>query len=216
VDVLVELKIEYQRMARHVGSLAVEFDAAVARDLSACLRNWVQMEQEIDALADSQKWRLSFRHHEKPRELKRLRSRGSFVSVPLPGGAQAEGFTIAAVVKHDRALTAEEVQRSFRLSRDSFSGSKVMRFSDFLSAEGVEFKVDGVSRAVSRRDFIDRCANRLGGTHPMSVATAEDKQHWSDAFILEMFELRVGPWPAPYAVLLETGQQLLETFEFLA
>lgn len=213
MDGISELRIEYQRLKHHVDHLMGDFDDATARDLSACLRNWVQMEKAIDDLAASKGWQLAFRYQEKPKELKKLRSKGEYLVVPLPGTARSTGVMVTGVVLHNRALTPEEIKMSYERGKSSLPRNQVMTFGAFLNGEGAEFRRDGVLRTVARRDFIDRCANRLGGTHPMSVAGAEEKEHWSDPFILELNQIRVGPWPTAYAVLMEAGEQILDAFE---
>lgn len=210
-----ELIIELRRLRRHIDALRGGFDLAIARDLATCLRNWVQLASVIDELASSDGWRFTFKHHVKPRELKLIRSRGSFTTMPLAGGITVGGAKVAGVAVHDRALSAEEVRRAYELSKSTFSQPTNLTFSQFLNAEGAEFKIDGTRRAVSRGEFIDRCANRLGGAHPMTVPVTADKEHWADPYVLDLYRLEIGSVPAPYAVLMETAEQIRDTFAFL-
>jgi hypothetical protein len=216
MDVQAELRIEYSRLQRHVGDLEDSFTDAIARDLSACLRNWVQMEEAVDALAVAEGWQLTFWHQEKPKELRRLRNQGDFVSVPLLGAAKSTGVMVTGAVRHNRALTPDEIKRSYELGKSTLPQRRVMSFRDFLNGEGAEFRIQDVTRSIARRDFIERYANRLGGTHPMSAVRAEEMEHWADPYILEMGDIRLGPWPAPCAVLMETGQQVLAAFDVVA
>ena len=75
-----------------------------------------------------------------------------------------------------------------------------------------EFKIDGVSRSIPRSEFIDRCANRLGGSHPISIAYPE-KEHWADNYIIELLRTSIAHLPAPYAILVESGQAIIKAFK---
>jgi hypothetical protein len=68
---------------------------------------------------------------------------------------------------------------------------------------------------VARSIFIERCANVLGGTHPINSDERSDKEEEfksTDKYIVDLMSSQIGDIPVPYAHLLSYGQTILEAF----
>lgn len=211
MTILEEIQIELRRLERHVESLEESWDIAVGRDLAACLRNWVQLTKEIDALAKDEEWKMTFKHHQTPRELKAVLGKGQ--RFPLSGSVKSGGMLIAGVTIHNRKLTQEEVRQSYETTKNSFSKNQAMAFAEWLNVAGYEIRKTEGLKSIPRKEFIDRCANLLGGTHPVTTLHKGDYVHWADAYIVDEMSTTIGNFPAPYAVLIEAGRQIIETFK---
>lgn len=202
-----ELKIELKRLGRHVNYLERRFDIGVGRDLASTLRNLLQMVDKIDILCAKNGWTLTFPQQVKTKAMKRLQEGSD--RFPLTGSVITRGFSVSGVAFYNRALSADEIKE---LSKTPHYSSEPMTLRQWLNSSAWEFKINGTFRSVPRSEFIDRCANRLGGSHPMTV-TNPDKEHWADNNIIELLNTQIAHMPAPFAVLLETSQTILKVLK---
>ncbi len=208
-----ELKIELKRLERHVNYLKKRFSSAVARDLAACLRNFVQLSAEIDRLITEQSWDIRFSKEALPKSIKRLRSSGSSWAVPLPGGVQSRNVQISGVVIQDRVLSPAEVRQSYEAGLSARPSRQKMSFEDWLSCCAYQVRTSKGNKDISRKVFIDRAANLLGGTHPMSCFVESEHATWADPYIVDSMKIQIGSYPLPCAILLESGQEILKVFQ---
>lgn len=213
MEPLDELKIEFTRLKRHVNFLEKRFSPAVARDLAACLRNFVQMADTINELITEHSWDVKFSKETLPKSLKKLRSNGASIAVPLPGSVKSKGIQISGVVIHDRVLSAEEVKQSYEAGLSSRPSSQKMSFEDWLNHSAYQVRTDASNKDIPRKIFIDRAANLLGGTHPMSNFVQTEHATWADPYIVDSLKTQVGLWPVPYAILMESAQEIIKVFD---
>lgn len=212
MDSIDELKIEYKRLQRHVHFLEKRFSPSVARDLAACLRNWVQMAETISNVIRDESWDIKFSKETIPKILKKIRSKGTNFNVPLPGVVKAGGIQISGVSIYDRALSPDEVKQSYEAGLSSRPSMQIMSFDDWLNNSAYRVHVKGVGKDIPRRNFIDRSANLLGGTHPMCNFVESEHSDWSDPYIIDSLSIQIGLWPMPYAILMETAQEIIRAF----
>lgn len=219
MDLEKEIKIEYDRLHRHVRDLTPQWSEHVMRDLSTCLRNWVQLSKHIDGLS----WQLKFPHYSKTKSRKKMEQPGSESDV-FPGGLKQGGVSTKMSVAHNRVLSPEEIKKSVESEKFNQVRDKIQSFSNWLGVEEHELKimVDGKPRRVgiARNVFIERCANILGGAHPINsdrITAKEVKEVKEfkdiDNYIVRLMNSQIIEVPVPYAHLLSYGQTILKTFK---
>jgi hypothetical protein len=213
MDPLDELKIEYKRLSRHINFLEKRFSPAVARDLAACLRNFVQLSDIIAQLTESNDWELKFAKDIVTKQLKRAHPAGESMSLPLPASVQSKDMQISGVSFYNHAISQEEVRALYEAGRNTRPVEMRMSFSSWLDNSAYQLKTKEGNRDISRRIFIDRGANLLGGTHPISNSVKSEYANWADPYIVDLLPIQVGLWPVPYTVLMETGQEILRVFK---
>lgn len=208
-----ELKIEYKRLSRHTNYLSKRFSAAVARDLAACLRNWVQLSSTIDTLTNEYEWDLRFSKQNSTKSAKSISRKGSSISIPLPATASTKDLQISGLRVFDRALPPEEVKKLYQSELSSRRSIQSMQLEVWLNHAAYQVKHDKASKDISRKIFIDRAANLLGGTHPISNYIEDEHATWADPYIVELLSTFTGHWPVPYAILMESAQEILRVFD---
>lgn len=213
MEPLEELKIELKRLKRHENFLQKRFSSGVARDLATCLRNFVQMSDVINLLIIEQSWDIRFSKESLPKSLKRLRSNGATMAIPLPGSVQSNGIQISGVVVHNRALSPEEVRQSYETGLSSRPSRRNMSFVDWLNNSVYQVRSENGNKDISRKVFIERSASLLGGTHPMSNFVETEHASWADPYIVGLLSTKIGLWPAPYAILMESAQEIIRAFK---
>lgn len=213
MDSVEELRIEYKRLSRHTHFLEKRFSLAVARDLAASLRNWVQMSDVIDEIIKDASWTIKFAKEPNLKAYKKVRASGASISIPLPGSAQSKNMQIAGVNFYDRALSPEEIKALYEAGLNSRLMSQEMTFSDWLNNRAYQAHTNSGNKDISRRTFIDRAANLLGGTHPMCNFVQSEHADWADPYIIESLNMQIGLWPVPYSILMASAQEIIGVFK---
>lgn len=186
---------------------------AVARDLAACLRNWVQLAETIDSLATTEGWSLSFNKQTVPKGKKKMMAGKSSELFHLPGAASSKGIKISEVTVTYGKLTQEDVKKAYELGRSTMPAPVPTSFEGWLNSSSYRVVHEGVVTDIPRKVFIDRAANLLGGTHPMSNFTESEHATWADPYIVDLMNTQVGLWPVPYSILMESAQEIVRVFE---
>ncbi len=214
MELIEEVKIEYNRLNRHVEDQGHEWSEHVMRDLAACLRNWVQLAKNIDSLG----WQLVFPYNTKTKTRKRIEQQGS-ESDDFLGELKHKGIFISKSVVHNRIIGPEEIRNLWKSEKFNQEREEVRSFSNWFGDEAHQLKlmVNGkpVRKGVARSMFIDRCANILGGTHPINYDDTADKGRDFkdvDRHIIDLMNRQVNEIPLPYAHLLNYAQTILKTF----
>jgi len=210
-----ELKIEYARLLRHISDLRHQWSEHITRDLSACLRNWVQLSGAID----KSKLDLSFTHYKKTKELKNMERPGSKSSV-FPDALRHKKMSVMSFAVHNRVVTGDEMKKSVDSQRPSPAKEMTMLFSAWLGVETYELKIiDGGEprrMGIARKIFIERCANVLGGVHPLNshdVSDQEEEYKEIDRYIISLMREEIGGVPMPYAQLMSYAETIVKAFE---
>lgn len=210
MDTLTEVKIEYRRLLRHVNYLEKRYSPAVARDLSACLRVWTELKEEIDNLAKLENWELKFNYAVTSKKLRQMSIDSDEFSLPLPGGARDSGAEVKTFKMYNRALNDKEIRLLYEQEKNNMTNRKVMKFSQWLDHRAFQLKTPDGNIQFSRNEVIEGVANLLGGSHPASVRK-EVRQ--SDRYIKELMNNSILNWPMPYAILMESAQEIINVFK---
>lgn len=208
-----ELLVEYKRLVRSVEDLSVGWQEHIARDLVASLRNWVQLAREIDSYLEASGCQLKFPIHEKTKSEKQTFRDGS-EGFYMPGAASLGFAKISQARFHARALSPEEIRRIAQAGPKGIA-MKRMSFEAWLNTTVYEMKVDAERTSISRKLFINRCANMLGGTHPASTYTPDRNEQVFDEQIFQLLNTRVADIPAPWALVLEAAHGVISAFKDL-
>lgn len=212
MDLSSEIKIEYKRLKRNADDLVAGWQEHIARDLVACLRNWVQLAEDIDTYAGSKGWKLAFPVHQKTRAEKKVFKDGS-EAVYTPSTVSNGPLKVANLSIH-RGTVSQEEMRAIALAGPPGEPSKQeTTLTNWLNTEVYEMKVDGKRIGISRKLFVERCANMLGGTHPASTYDPEQNEQVFDQQIKELLNTRIADIPLPWSLINEAANGIVGAYE---
>ena len=209
-----ELIVEYKRLVRNADDLSDGWREHVARDLVASLRNWVQLSQEIDRYIEVSGYELRFPVHDKTKAEKRTFRDGS-EGFYIPAAVSTGPVKVAHARYHAYALSPEEI-RQIAQAGPRGTSVKNMSFEAWLNTSVYEIKVNGERTSISRRQFINRCANMLGGTHPASSYIPDRNEQMFDEQILQLLNTTVADIPAPWTLVVEAANGAISAFKDLS
>lgn len=208
-----ELRIEYKRLSRHVNFLEKRYSPSVARDLAASLRNWAQLEKQIQKLIEDEAWDIKFAKGVTSKTTKRIRSQSDSFAIPLQGSVKSKNMQIAGASIHYGKLSQEDVKKMYQEGISTKPTPQPMTLESWLNTAVYHAHVEGAKTDIPRRVFIDRAANLLGGTHPINNFVKSEHATPFDPYIVDSLKTQVGLWPVPYAILMESAQDLLRAFK---
>lgn len=212
MNISTELSVEFRRLARNLNSLKEKWEEHVARDLAASLRNWVQLAKEIDNLAESEGWKLMFPVHPKTKAEKRVFNDGS-EAFYTPSTVTNGPMMVAAASFHPGKISQEENKAIVAAGPDGGPANQQMALEAWLNGEVYEIKKDAKRTGISRKLYVERCANMLGGTHPATMYKPEINEQVFDMQILELLNTQLVGIPLPWAFISETAQGIVKAFE---
>lgn len=216
MDIGEELVIEYKRLRRHYNYLHKRWSDSVARDLSSCLRNWVQLAEEADSYATIQRWDLSFPVFNKSKDLNKLLRRSNGERTHFPSGATSGGITVYETVVFNEIMD-DEISENMPMKQTPESPEdpkrKKTNLVDWLDVEVSELANGKVRRGILRKEYIVRVANTLGGAHPVNAPDRDIYYKDIDKFIANRVSNVTANMPEPYAFLMEAAQGILRTYE---
>lgn len=207
-----EIRIEFSRIKRNVEDLKAGWQEHIGRDLVAGLRNWVQLADEIDGLAKENGWKLRFPVHQKTKAEKAILKDGS-EAFYTPGKVERNGMTVASV-RFGSGIDKEEMRKVALSGQGSVNAKQETTFKAWLNSEVYETKTtDGKRFGISRKLFIERTSNVLGGTHPASTYIPERNEQVFDQQIIELLDTRILDMPVPWTMVVEAANGIIDTFD---
>jgi hypothetical protein len=212
MDLPTELNIEYKRLKRNFDDLNLGWQEHIARDLVACLRNWVQLAAKTDEYATSENWKLMFPVHQKTKAEKKVFNDGS-EAVYTPGIVSNGPLQVAGASIHQGKLSAEQVRAVALAGPDGGPNNQATTLTSWLNTEVYEMRSNGKRTGISRKLFIERCANMLGGTHPVTTYIAELNEQVFDQQIKELLDTRIADIPLPWSLISEAANGIIKAFE---
>lgn len=205
--------LQYSRLERHYHQSLNQKDAISFLDLSHCLRIWVDMKSEIDALIKAKGVQLRLTNTVTSKSVKSLLKGSKHVYLPLSSGVQSPGIEVKDVRIINRALSANEVKKLYDAGPSKAQPTKLL-YSEWL-ASGI-YEVPSQDNAhphirISRETLIKRVANILGASHPIGSEETDERENRFDPYILELHAIKLADgYPATYYQLLEIAGDILE------
>ncbi len=190
---------------------------SVARDLASSLRNWLQLAKPADAYAQSQQWTLSFPAFENVKSANRLSRQYGGERLHFPSGSARRGMQVVELRTFNAALTGDQVRRLADETDASKKGQprpsrRYHKLSEWLDVEVSELTVGSKRRGILRKEYIDRVANTLGGSHPINAPEKDSEYRDIDRFIAERAINIVNNMPEPYTHLMDVADGILLTY----
>lgn len=207
-----EISVEFKRLKRNSDDLAAGWQEHIARDLVASLRNWVQLADDIDTYAAEQNWKLLFPVHQKTKAEKKVFRDGS-EAYYSPSTVSNGPLRVAGVSIHRGKVSQEEIRAIAVAGPPGEPAKQETTLTNWLNTEVYEMKIEEKRIGVSRKIFIERCANMLGGTHPASTYNPEQNEQVFDQQITELLNTRIADIPLPWSLISETANGIVKTFE---
>lgn len=232
-----QIKLQLERLRRHHEVASNTYDHVSLLDLSHALRIWTELKNELPKLLPGFSTTLSFKTASPSKKaLKQVRGyqhvfsymagqvvthahKGNLTSGPDYGDSfsfacrvyalnefrtlKLSNFCAFAQCADERMVEYLKNESVTRCGYVQWLGSDIVRMCYKNSANQL------VTLSLSREILIKRVANTLDGSHPSSVATAENKNKFDEP-IHYLLQFSCGGLPLPYLILLKIAQDILE------
>lgn len=212
MDLSTEIVIEYKRLKRNADDLSYSWKEHTARDLVACLRNWVQLTGNIDTYCKDKGWDLIFPTHQKTKYEKRVFSDGSEACY-FPNTVSNGPLKVQSVSFHEGKISQDNIRAIANSRLNGEPNNQSNTLTSWFNTEVYEMKMNGKRIGISRKLFIERCANMLGGTHPASTYDPKQNEQIFDQQITELMGTQVVNIPLPWTFINEAGDGILKAFD---
>lgn len=213
-----DVRIQFERLTRHVEWAVLHFDDIALLDLAATLRVWCDMKRRVQSLMEEAIPPIRLPQHDVPRKLKDLLARTEYIYVPLASGV--DGTAIAAkglLYAPFSTLPDAAVTSLSRLKPPAPTGS-TSSFIHWLGSAVVFRRHRGTagvleSVTISREMLIRRIANTMGGSHPHSTMADDGGTNRFDEHIAQIKTILIADGPSlAHWQLIEIGQDIVRTF----
>jgi hypothetical protein len=230
------IALHLERLHRHYGAAVRTYDHVSFLDLSHSLRIWVELKQELPAIAPAFRSTMAFKTAIPAKKVLKAAKGYRHVFCYMPGGVITYGtqghlasgpemkegagdFSAGIAVKvcedhvwlNKFCVIGRSVDQPLVKALEAESVTRC-NYVQWLASEAVRVaypRDDGSlsTTAISREMIVKRVANTLDGSHPSLAAKETDNTF--DPAVHHLLQYQVGGLPLPYFVLLKVAQDLL-------
>ena len=202
--------LNLSRLDRHYQYCFNRYDPVGMADLSHCLRMWVDMVNEVDLYLEHHSLRTPLRTAIPTKKLNRFCSNATHIVAGTPGGVKLPNVVMGDLVYIQAQST--ELDKFLNTPNRHFQIKTYSRFSNWIDSNILRVglkQMDGsvLKLSISRRELIQRLANRFGGSHP--IKREKDRSDY-DGVLRLVFDFKMGMLPLTHFLMLNIAQDMLE------
>lgn len=210
--------LQYKRLERHYRESLEHKDPISFLDLSNCLRIWVDMKNQIDALAKSKGSSLRLTNTTIPKVVKKVLKGSKHKYLPLGSGVESPGIEVKGIRIVNKALTPDEIKKLCEAG-PPIAQPTSLTFVEWLASGIYEVPSQNSTHThlkISREIIIKRVANILGASHPAGSEEGDERENRFDAHVLDLHKITLADgYPATYYQLLEIARDILKATKVL-
>lgn len=210
--------LQYQRLERRYQESLASKDPISFLDLAHSLRIWVDMKNDIDAIAKKKSVSFRLANTVTSKAIKKILKGSKYTYLPLGSGVESPGVEVRGFRFTNRALTPEEI-KTISDAGPPMSRPVTLSFAEWLASGIFEVPSDDTSHPViriSREILIKRVANILGASHPRGSEQNDEQENKFDPYVLDLHKtILADGYPATYYQLLEITKDILEGTKIL-
>lgn len=206
--------IQYQRLERYYRESLTQKDPISFLDLAHSLRIWVEMKNDIDAIAKRKTVSLRLTNTVTSRAIKKILKGSKYIYLPLGSGVESPGIEVRGFrfTKRKRALSPDEIKTICNQGLP-IARPVTLSFAEWLSSGVFEVPSEDTGHPViriSREILIKRIANILGASHPLGSEQSNELENKFDPYIHDLHRTALADgYPATYYQLLEIAKDIL-------
>jgi len=235
-DIKNNIDINIRRLSRHYNLCQQKYDDIALLDLSHCLRNWVDLAQEIDNYLDLINIQKKFKSFIVSKQLRRIIKPYDYLIIGFPELIKTYAnngeiiyfpndlnlpisMNMQIMRNSDKSISIGNLslirtksnELSSKTSGNGIQTKLLNKFSYWLDSDVLKINERGISvKSISRKSIISRVANTLGGSHPINNKKVENK---NDELINHLMKSKIGGLPLPYFVLMGISKEILTTMK---